>query len=62
MNIMAPKPSFLSWLTVGLILYAFIMVFAAIATTPNDWWNLESGKLDVNPANHLLSMNLAFKR
>ncbi|HRD06538.1 MAG: queuosine precursor transporter [Saprospiraceae bacterium] len=53
---------FLSWLTVGLILYAFIMVFAAIATTPNDWWNLESGKLDVNPANHLLSMNLAFKK
>ncbi len=53
---------FLSWLTVGLIIYAFIMVFAAISTTPNEWWNLESGKLDANPVNHLSSMNLAFKK
>ncbi|HMS99281.1 MAG TPA: VUT family protein, partial [Saprospiraceae bacterium] len=34
---------FLSWMAVGLIIYAFIMVFTAIAVTPNDWWNLESG-------------------
>lgn len=28
----------LSWLTAGLILYAFIMVFAAIRLTPADFW------------------------
>lgn len=38
------------------------MVFTAIAVTPNDWWNLESGKLDANPANHIASMNLAFRK
>ncbi|MBP6398087.1 MAG: queuosine precursor transporter [Saprospiraceae bacterium] len=53
---------FLSWLAVGLIIYAFFMVFTAIAVTPNEWWNLESGKLDANPANHIFSMNLAFKK
>ncbi|HRG22191.1 MAG TPA: queuosine precursor transporter [Saprospiraceae bacterium] len=53
---------FLSWMAVGLIIYAFFMVFTAIAVTPNDWWNLESGKLDTNPANHIFSMNLAFKK
>jgi uncharacterized integral membrane protein (TIGR00697 family) len=37
---------FLSWLTVGLIIYAFIMVYGAIALTPADWWvgqNAEGG-------------------
>lgn len=29
---------FLSWLTAGLIVYAFIMVFAAIELVPADWW------------------------
>ncbi len=29
---------FLSWLTAGLIAYAFIMVFGAIHLTPTDWW------------------------
>ncbi|MBK7007418.1 MAG: queuosine precursor transporter [Saprospiraceae bacterium] len=53
---------FLSWMAVGLIIYAFFMVFTAIAVTPNDWWNLESGKLDANPANHIASMNLAFRK
>lgn len=53
---------FLSWMAVGLIVYAFFMVFTAIAVTPNDWWNFESGKLDGDPANHISSMNLAFKK
>ncbi len=37
---------FLSWLTVGLIIYAFIMIYGAIALTPADWWvgqNAETG-------------------
>lgn len=29
---------FLSWLAVGVILYAFIMLFGAMQTTPNEWW------------------------
>ncbi len=29
---------FLSWLTAGLIAYAFIMVFGAIELVPADWW------------------------
>jgi len=29
---------FLSYMAVGLISYAFLMVFAAIKTTPADWW------------------------
>lgn len=29
---------FLSWLTIGLIAFGFIMVFGAIQTEPNGWW------------------------
>ena len=29
---------FLSWLVIGLIAFGFIMVFAAIKTSPNAWW------------------------
>ncbi len=29
---------FLSWLTIGLIAFGFLMVSAAIATSPNEWW------------------------
>ena len=29
---------FLSWLTIGLIAFGFIMVFGAIQTAPNEWW------------------------
>ncbi len=29
---------FLSWMTAGLIAYAFIMVFGAIELVPADWW------------------------
>ena len=52
---------FLSWLTVGLIAYAFLMAFLAILTPPNDWWQNISGVSD-NPANSLPDMNLAFSR
>lgn len=31
---------FLSYLTAGLIAYAFVMVFFAIGLAPADWWNL----------------------
>jgi uncharacterized integral membrane protein (TIGR00697 family) len=29
---------FLSWLTIGLIAFGFLMVFGAIHTVPNGWW------------------------
>jgi uncharacterized integral membrane protein (TIGR00697 family) len=29
---------FLSWLTIGLIAFGFLMVFAAIQTEPKSWW------------------------
>lgn len=48
---------FLSYLTAGLIVYAFIMVYAAIHTSPNNWWALESGKLSGNPVDN---MDIAF--
>ncbi|WP_082921807.1 queuosine precursor transporter [Lewinella sp. 4G2] len=32
----------LSYLTVGLILYAFAMIFAAISLSPADWWVTQS--------------------
>jgi len=52
---------FLSYLTVGLILYAFLMAFLAIKTPPNDWWQSISGVRDT-PSSSLPDMDLAFKR
>jgi len=52
---------FLSWLTVGLIVYAFFMAFLAIKTPPNDWWQNVSGVRE-DPSQSLPDMNLAFTR
>ncbi len=52
---------FLSFLAVGLILYAFIMVYGAIWLSPNEWWQFESG-LTHNSTTSLADMNLAFKK
>jgi queuosine precursor transporter len=44
---------FLSWLTIGLIAFGFIMIFGAIQTTPNDWWitsKKEAGIENMNTA------------
>ncbi len=38
---------FLSYLTVGLIGYAFLMIFGAIALVPADWWVTQSAALGV---------------
>lgn len=38
---------YLSWFTVGLIVYSFIMIWWAIGLSPNDWWQYESGKTSV---------------
>lgn len=52
---------FLSWLTAGLIVYAFFMAFMAINTPPNDWWQHSSG-VRTNPSESIPDMNLAYKR
>ncbi len=52
---------FLSYLTVGLISYAFIMIYMAIHLTPNDWWDTVSG-ITEEKSNSLISMNLAFTK
>jgi len=53
--------SFLSYLTVGLIIYAFIMIYSAIQLIPNEWWNNESG-VSSDPNNHIISMNVAYAK
>ncbi|MFT6337362.1 MAG: putative integral membrane protein (TIGR00697 family) [Saprospiraceae bacterium] len=50
----------LSYLAVGLILYAFVMVYFAIDLSPNEWWQFESGKLSGDSEMHLEDMSLAF--
>ena len=45
---------FLSWLTIGLIAFGFIMVFGAIQTTPNTWWVTSNQEIGVE------NMNVAF--
>ena len=52
----------LSYMTVGLILYAFFMVYLAIYVSPNEWWQSSSGIDESNPARSLENMDLAFRR
>jgi len=52
----------LSYLTVGLILYAFFMVYLAISLSPNDWWQNLSGLKENSPEKSLANMDLAFRR
>jgi uncharacterized integral membrane protein (TIGR00697 family) len=52
---------FLSWLAVGLILYAFFMAYLAIQSPANDWWQSVSG-IRSTPEESLPDMDLAFRR
>jgi len=52
----------LSYGAVGLILYAFAMIFMAIHLTPNEWWQSESGMLNPDPSTHIANMDLAFNK
>lgn len=47
---------FLSWLTVGLIVYAFLMVYGAIALAPAGWWVGQNAEVGVP------DMQLAFQK
>ncbi len=50
----------LSYLTVCLIIYAFVMVFLAIWITPNDWWQFQSGLDDKGLG--IADMDMAFSK
>jgi uncharacterized integral membrane protein (TIGR00697 family) len=52
---------FLSNMAVGLILYAFLMVYIGIKLAPNEWWQFESG-LHEDHTQSLTDMDLAFRR
>lgn len=47
---------FLSFLAVGLITYAFFMIFLAIGLAPADWW------IGINASNGVPDMQLAFEK
>jgi uncharacterized integral membrane protein (TIGR00697 family) len=49
---------FLSLTAVGIVFYAFFMVYGSIGLPPNDWWQFESGKLLGQPVN---DMQIAYK-
>ena len=51
----------LSNMAIGLILYAFVMIYLAIQLSPNAWWDLESG-IREDGAMSIHSMDLAFRR
>lgn len=52
----------LSYFTVIIILYAFVMVFAAIHLAPEAWWQSISGTNDTDPSLSLTNMDLAFNK
>ena len=52
----------ISYLTIGLIIYGFVMVYFAIGLEPNDWWQFESGRLTSDPAYYISDMSLSFDR
>lgn len=53
--------TFLSYLAVGLIIYAFIMVYIAIHLAPNEWWTSISGIND-DDGQSIKNMDLAFAK
>ena len=46
---------FLSYLAIGIVFYAFFMVYGSIGLPPNDWWQLESG-LTTDPKTSITDM------
>ncbi len=52
---------FLSYLAVGIVFYAFFMVYGSIGLPANDWWQYESG-VTTDPMTSVSNMNLAFNK
>lgn len=51
---------FLSYMAVGIVFYAFFMVYGAISLPPNEWWQFQSGLDATNSSQSVLDMDLAF--
>ena len=49
----------LSYMAVGLIIYAFVIIYISIQLSPNGWWDTLSGNSD-NKDLHITSMNAAY--
>jgi len=56
------RVKFLSFLTVGLIAFAFVMIYGAIYLTPSEWWSSVSGIDPKEASNSLTNMSLAFNK
>ncbi|MEM9548162.1 MAG: queuosine precursor transporter [Bacteroidota bacterium] len=52
----------LSYMAIGLIIYAFVMIYFAIGLSPSEWWQFQSGLLDEDPVKHVVDMNLSFNK
>jgi hypothetical protein len=52
---------FLSWLTVFLIVYAFIMIYFSIGLSPNTWWQFESG-LSTDASKNIVNMDASYNK
>jgi uncharacterized integral membrane protein (TIGR00697 family) len=51
----------LSYLSAGLIIYAFLMIYTAIQLSPNTWWDTQSG-FSNDSQNNISSMNIAYSK
>jgi len=52
----------LSYLAIGLVLYAFVVVYGSIQLSPNDWWQSQSGQRSSDTASHVGDMDLAYRK
>ncbi|MDF1694450.1 MAG: queuosine precursor transporter [Saprospiraceae bacterium] len=52
----------LSLITVGLIIYAFAMIYFSMGLAPNEYWQYQSGLLDKDPTRHISDMSMAFNK
>ncbi len=52
---------FLSYLAICIVVYAFLMIYGAIALPPNDWWQFQSG-LSVDTSKSIVDMDLSFNK
>jgi queuosine precursor transporter len=52
---------FLSYMAIGIVFFAFFMVFGAINLPANEWWQYQSG-LTPNGSDSILDMSLSFNK
>lgn len=52
----------LSYLAIGLVCYAFVIIYGTIALAPNEWWQTVSGTLSNGTETHVADMDLAYRK